>query len=83
MSEHTDEMLEDDDMDSEDAGPLGDKAVWVVVAKALWLAAEGKDIPEDREARKADWQAKRGTYKTMGKRLLKRLEKQGYRLVKD
>jgi hypothetical protein len=42
-----------------------------------------KYSPEAREVRKADWQAKRGAYRTMGNRLLKRLEKQGYRLVKD
>jgi len=82
MSEHTDDMLEDGDMISEEAAQ-GDKALRVVVAKALWLAAEGKGLPEERAARKADWQAKRGTYRTMGNRLLKRLEKQGYRLVKD
>jgi hypothetical protein len=83
MSEHTDDMLEDEDMVSEGNDPQGDKAIGVALAKALWLAAEGKDIPEDREARKADWQAKRGTYRTMGNRLLKRLEKLGYSLVKD
>jgi len=83
MSEHTDDTLEADDMISEENAPRGDKPIGGVMAKALWLAAEGKDAPEDREERKADWQAKRGTYKAMGNRLLKRLEKQGYRLVKD
>lgn len=83
MNEHTDDMLEDEDMISEGDAPGGDKTSGAVLAKMLWLAAEGKDIPKESEARKAEWKAKRRTYRAMGNRLLKRLEKQGYRLVKD